>query len=341
MNLNPFDYKLDDSMIAQRPADPAESANLMFIDKSSNSIKTDTFFNINSFLTSDDVLVFNNTAVKPSRLIGKLQTGAAVEFLIVKNQENNKFLCLAKPLRKLKENTRVVFSKNLEAVVLKRTEDNYLLVEMFLNDSSSLGLSQEIKKTALMPIPPYIRKGIADNKDITDYQPMFAKYEGSIASPTASLHFTENLIKEIKTKIFDIKHLTLHLGVSSFKPIFDEDNNLNVPSSEEVICSKELINQLLEYKKQNKNIIAVGTTVVRALESAARGVNSGATDLFIKPGFDFKVVDGLITNFHQPKTTHMLLVQALMGRELLKESYDLAIKNQFKFLSYGDGMLIK
>lgn len=325
--MKSYSYNLPQSRIAQRPVYPYDSAKLLVLNE--GEILESTFADIAKFLSEKDLLVFNNTAVMPARLFAKLETGGQAEVLLVREVSENIWECLAKPRKKLKIGKRIIFTNELSGEVVENKEE--LLIQF-------LGTYQDIITAGSMPIPPYIRGGVSDEKDKKDYQTFFAEKTGSIAAPTASLHFTPELFKKLEDEGVKKTYLTLHVGTHSFLPLFNnEEGQLREPGKENYEISEDVWKIILDHKKTGGRVIAVGTTVVRALES---GYGNTETKLFIQPGYKFKVIDGMITNFHQPETSHLLLVEAFTGREKLKESYEYALNNNFRFLSYGDGMLI-
>ncbi len=342
--LVPYTYDLPRDRIAQRPAHPPESARMLVVDSRSGEVQHSDFSRIACFLRRGDHLVFNETKVLPARLFGALasQPGSEVDVLLVEQQGPQRWLCLGRPLRKIKAEGRLVFGDKLRAVVVPSGHVDRVVLDFEACDGSSsvAGLMHEV---GTMPIPPYIRSGHGDEQDRKDYQSVFARHEGSIAAPTASLHFTESLVAQLRTDPgADVSTVTLHVGTASFQPVL-MDGALRAPAREHFEVRGEVLQGLKESKARGHRVIAVGTTVTRALETAARSSSSlekGGTELFIKPGFEFTLVDVLVTNFHQPGTTHLLLVEALLGRSLVAKCYEEALREGYRFLSYGDGMLI-
>lgn len=350
-----FDYNLPVERIAQRPVYPYDRAKLLVIDRGNNSLVDSHFVELPQLLRQGDLLVFNDSRVIPARLLGEFAMGRGkVEVLLLRQESKNTWCCLGKPLRKFKPGVKLLFGAGLGATVLERINANQVRLQ-FEVESSHLKLEECLEEVALMPIPPYIRAGLADKQDFQDYQSLFAEKPGSIAAPTASLHFTHELIEVLKRGGVAFEFVTLHIGPASFLPLWGQDQNIGVlatpPGKELYLYSELLLQRLLETRKAGGRVIAIGTTVVRALESMFRrceekvGENGEEgflleTDLFIQPGYQFRMIDGLITNFHQPRTTHLLLVQALLGEKLLNQSYHYALSNDFRFLSYGDGMII-
>lgn len=293
-------------------------------------------------------LVFNNSLVIAARFRGTaMAANKSFECEILLDREisaesgsaSQDWLCIGRPLRKLLPGTKVALSDDLEAQILDRPDTVHIIVRF---SSRSGSAAKSMQAAGLMPIPPYIRDGNADDRDRIDYQPHLAKIAGSIAASTASLHFTPELFDALKAKGHRLAEVTLHLGTGSIKPVISEEGSMAAPAEERYIFDPRLIAGL---KSGSRKVIAVGTSVVRALESMAGAVGAEDgqildTGLFISPGFKFKLVDALITNFHMPGSSHLLLVEAFMGRELLDKSYQYALDNNFRFLSYGDGMLI-
>jgi len=337
-----FVYELPSEKIAQRPIRPYDKARLLIVDRKTSEIKEACFCDLPEILSSNDALLFNNTKVLPSRLFGKLKgSGAEIEILLVARAKGSTWRCMARPLKKLKNGSIICFENGLEAEVIERRGEKEVEINFPSASDSTL------QNTAVMPIPPYIRDGHADEEDLLDYQSQFAEISGSIAAPTASLHFTPELINSLKKVNVPLQFVTLHLGTASFRALWDEGaSELSPPAEEYLAFDNDLLLNLSAQKKSGKRLVAVGTSVVRAIESMAIMQQPNdiselqATELFITPGFKFNFVDALITNFHQPKSTHLLLVEAFLGRELLEKSYQYALDNNFRFLSYGDGMLI-
>jgi len=333
--MNTFSYILPQEKIAQRPVHPAHAARLMLIDKKTEIISESTFIDIDEYLLPTDVIVFNNTKVLPARMLVQIED-KSVEIFLTQEQEAGVWRAIGKPMKLLRKSRQAIFSNGLRANISVYTERE--LIISFIDTDGKPAKREDIFNVGLMPIPPYIREGLSDEQDLLDYQTIFAKIEGSIAAPTASLHFTEEVMQKLYSKKVTTEFVTLHVGLASILGLGNEP-----PGSEKLIFDQALIDRIKAYKNDGRRIIAVGTTVVRALESMARSNSKiEETDLFIQPGFDFKFIDCLVTNFHMPDTTHVLLVEAFMhSRGLLEKSYDYALKNNFRFLSYGDGMLIE
>lgn len=344
--MEPYTYSLESEKIAERPVYPYDLAKLLAINKDKKQIKETVFKDIINYINSDYVLVFNNTKVIPARVFANnAKTGGKIELLFLDASVENEARVLARPLKKINLDTIYQVNDEYSIRFLKRIGEKEALIAAYKN-LKKCPVIEVLDNCGTMPIPPYMRKGKSDKSDFKDYQSLFAKEGNSVAAPTASLHFTESLIAKLKSLNVIFEETTLHVGSASFLPVYD-DGKLVPPKSEFCEYDSKFLEILLDYKKQGKKIVAVGTTVVRALESFynfySQKIPNGkyATELFIQPGFKFNVVDSLITNFHQPGTTHMLLVEAFLGRELLEKSYDYALSNEFRFLSYGDAMLIK
>lgn len=347
----PFVYDLPPERIAQRPVVPYDSAKLLAVHRGADSLVATSFASLPSLLRPSDVLVFNNTKVLPARLFGTFADGgSALEILLVEAESPDRWICLGRPLRRFREGRELIFSEGLRARVERRVDAQRALLQ-FVSDSSEHAASELLRAAGVMPIPPYIRRGVGDDSDRNDYQTFFAEHEGSIAAPTASLHFTADLVSRIQDRGVRIEFVTLHLGAASFLPLWNSGEEETVapspPGEERGFFHAEALERLLRVRGDGGRVIAVGTSAMRLLETAARTVPQGSgvvnlrTDLFIQPGFEFKLVDALVTNFHQPRTTHLLLVEAFLGRSLLQRSYEFALANAFRFLSYGDGMFIE
>jgi len=316
----------------------------MVIDRGTETITCRSFFELPEILRPGDLLVLNDTRVIPARLFGTLSTGAEVELFLLEREGHDIWRCLGRPLKKLKVSSTIFLPKGVSGQVVERVNAFEVRVQ-FRRETGDL--DEGLKEIGTMPIPPYIRGGRGDEQDIVDYQTLFAKHEGSVAAPTASLHFTPELIEKLKSMGVEFHYMTLHVGTASFRPLWNEereeiDPEVTKPGAEQFSFADETVERILAQKRSGGRVLAVGTTIVRALETLGQDVTvrQGATELFIVPGHDFKLVDGVITNFHQPRTTHLLLVQALLGQHLLERSYHTALEQDFRFLSYGDAMCI-
>ena len=341
MKKQDFYFNLPESLIAQVPLSDRTESRLLVLDKESGNIEHKKFTDIVDYLNEGDCLILNDTKVIPARLYGKREgTGGSVEILLLKNVGDDDWEVLVKPGKKARIGSKIEFGNGLlRCEVLKMIEDGKRIVR-FKYD----GIFNEIlDELGEMPLPPYITEKLEDKNR---YQTVFAKNEGSAAAPTAGLHFTEDIIKKIKDKNINIGYVTLHVGLGTFRPVKEDDILNHIMHTEHFEISKEVSDLINDTKKKGNNVIAVGTTSVRTLESAAiendivKCQNSD-TDIFIYPGYKFKVVDKIITNFHLPESTLIMLVSAMAGRENTLKAYDEAVKEKYRFFSFGDCMLIK
>ena len=340
MKVDLFDFYLPEELIAQKPSEKRDHSRLLVVNKSSKTYEDKHFYDILDYLRPGDVLVRNNTKVIPARLIGiKEVTGANCELLLLKQLDGDKWECLCKPAKSLKVGAIVDFGDGkLKAKCLEEKDEGIRIFEftyegIFLEVLDSLGK---------MPLPPYIREQLVTNDR---YQTVYAKYEGSAAAPTAGFHFTPELNEKIKAKGIKILDITLHIGLGTFRPVKVEDTDDHVMHSEVYEISEEVAKELNEEKQKGSRIIAVGTTSIRTLEANYTKYNEfkatrEATNIFIQPGYTFKAVDAVITNFHLPKSTLIMLVSSFMGREFTLECYKHAVDNKYRFFSFGDAMFI-
>jgi len=342
MKTSDFYYDLPEELIAQTPVYPRDSSRLLVYHKNKDKIEHKVFSDILDYLTDNDVLVINNTKVIPARIYGiKQGTGAKIEFLLLKRENLNTYEILAKPGKKVPVGTIVEFSDNLSAEIIEeRKEIGGKLVKFNLKHGT---LEAELDRIGEMPLPPYIRKKLED-KD--RYQTVYANTPGSSAAPTAGLHFTDELLEKVKSKGVKVVEVLLEVGLGTFRPVQVDKLEEHHMHSEKIVVSQETAKLLNEYKKQGKRIIAVGTTSVRTLESIAieKGKVESAnreTNIFIYPGYDFKFVDAIITNFHLPESTLIMLISAFLGREKTLEIYNTAVKEKYRFFSFGDAMFIQ
>lgn len=341
MRTEDFDYNLPEELIAQVPLKNREESKLLILDRDNGNIKDEKFYNIIDYLNKDDVLVLNDTKVLPARLIGtKEETGAVIEVLLLKNIDNNNWQCLVKPAKRVKIGTVISFGDGLlSARCIQIGEDGIRNFEFIYN-----GIFYEIlDKLGTMPLPPYIKVKLEDQ---SRYQTVYAKNIGSAAAPTAGLHFTKELLQKIKYKGVKICYITLHVGLGTFRPVVVEDVTKHKMHSEFYTMTKEVADILNKAKKENRNIVAVGTTTTRTLETIMTKYNkfeecSGFTDIFIYPGYKFKAIDSLITNFHLPKSTLIMLVSAFSSKEIILNAYNYAVDHKYRFFSFGDAMFIK
>ncbi len=340
MDVKDFDYDLPEELIAQDPLEDRSSSRLMVLDKKTGEVSHHVFKEIINYLRPGDCLVLNNTKVIPARLFGvKEGTLAKIEILLLKRRQNDVWETLVKPGKKAKPGTKIIFGDGiLVGEVIDVVEDGNRLIK-FTYD----GIFEEIlDKLGQMPLPPYITHQL---KDKNRYQTVYAKYDGSAAAPTAGLHFTKELLSAVKEKGVDIAEVTLHVGLGTFRPVKVDNVLDHHMHSEFYMVSQEAADKINTAKKNGGRIISVGTTSTRTLESAAdeNGMLkecSGWTDIFIYPGYKFKVIDCLITNFHLPQSTLVMLVSALAGREHILAAYKKAVEEKYRFFSFGDAMFI-
>ena len=341
MKLEDFDYYLPEELIAQTPLVKRDESRLLVLDKETGEIEHKKFYDIIDYLNPGDTLVLNDTKVLPARLIGtKEETGAVIEILLLKNIEGDKWECLTKPARRIKEGTVVTFGNGeLKAKCCGVFDEGIRHFELIYD-----GILMEIlEHLGTMPLPPYIHENLEDQ---SLYQTVYAKEVGSAAAPTAGLHFTKELLKEIEEKGVNIAYVTLHVGLGTFRPVSVDNIEEHEMHSEFYSMTKEVADLLNKTKKEGHNIIAVGTTSTRTLETIASQYNefkecNGWTNIFIYPGYEFKGIDKLITNFHLPKSTLVMLVSALAGRENILNAYKIAVEDKYRFFSFGDAMFIK
>jgi len=341
-NLSSYRYNLPKELIAQHPCSGRDRCRLMVVERATGKISEMTFSDLVDFLDSGDKVIFNDTKVIPARLIGKRSGGGATELLLIKQCGEDMWKAMAKPGRKLKPGSVVIFGEGLSCEILETLEDGIKKVRFSYNADANF--EEILEKIGHMPLPHYIQRSDRDERDLVDYQTTFARHAGAVAAPTAGLHFTDELFQNLDEKGIEQVMVTLHVGMGTFKPVVAEDIRRHAMHSEEYIVTPKAAKQL-NSRSPDKRVICVGTTCCRVLESASdnSGIirsGSGETDIFIYPGYSFKYVDGLLTNFHLPGSSLMMLVSALAGIELIKEAYSKAIEDKFRFYSYGDAMLI-
>ena len=341
MKTDDFDYYLPEELIAQTPLEKRDESRLMVLDRKTGEITHDKFYDIINYLDKDDVLVLNDTKVLPARIIGtKEDTGAVIELLLLKNINDDLWECLVKPAKRVKIGTVVSFGDGVLKGECVGIFDEGIRHIRF----SYKGIFYEIlDKLGSMPLPPYIKEKLQD-KD--RYQTVYAKNIGSAAAPTAGLHFTKDLLKRIEDKGVKICYITLHVGLGTFRPVNVEDVTTHKMHSEFYSMSKEVADTLNMAKKNGQRIVAVGTTSTRTIETIMTKYGefrecSGWTDIFIYPGYEFKGIDAQITNFHLPKSTLIMLVSAFASKEIILKAYEEAVKEKYRFFSFGDAMLIK
>lgn len=340
MSVKDYDYDLPKELIAQDPLEDRSSSRLMVLDKTSGEVEHKIFKDITQYLKPGDCLVLNNTKVIPARLYGvKEGTEAKIEILLLKRKENDVWETLVKPGKKAKPGTKIIFGDGLlVGEVIDIVEEGNRLIQFHYE-----GIFEEIlDQLGQMPLPPYITHQL---KDKNRYQTVYARYDGSAAAPTAGLHFTPELLQQVKDMGVDIAEVTLHVGLGTFRPVKEENVLEHHMHSEFYMISQEAADKINRAKETGHRIIAVGTTSTRTMEAAADEnghltATSGWTEIFIYPGYRFKVIDGLITNFHLPESTLVMLVSALAGREHILNAYKEAVQERYRFFSFGDAMLI-
>ena len=340
MKVSEFNYNLPEELIAQVPLEKRDESRLMVLDREKQTIEHKTFKDIIDYLEPGDCLVRNNTKVISARIYGKKETGANVEFLLLNNIEGDVWESIVRPGNKLHVGTKVIFGDGfLKAEILDSMPDGTRKVKFEYK-----GIFNEIlDKIGLMPLPPYIHEEL---KERDRYQTVYAKYDGSAAAPTAGLHFTPELLKRIEEKGIKIANVTLHVGIGTFRPVKEEKVEDHEMHSEHFYIKQEDVEKINQTKKQGKRVIAVGTTSCRVLETIADEngmvkVTEGDTQIFIYPGYKFKCLDGLITNFHLPQSTLLMLVSAFSNREFILKAYNEAVREKYRFFSFGDAMFIK
>jgi len=341
LKTSDFYYDLPEELIAQDPLEDRSGSRLLFLDKETGKTEHHIFRDVIDYLNPGDCLVINDTKVIPARLIGEKEgTGAKIEVLLLKRGENDVWETLVKPGKKAKPGTKLVFGDGLlTAEVVDVVEEGNRLIQFHYD-----GIFEEIlDQLGQMPLPPYITHQL---KDKNRYQTVYAKYDGSAAAPTAGLHFTKELLQKVKDMGVDIAEVTLHVGLGTFRPVKVENVLDHHMHSEFYMVSQEAADKINRAKESGHRVIAVGTTSTRTLEAAADEngrlhETSGWTEIFIYPGYQFKVIDALITNFHLPQSTLVMLVSALAGREHVLHAYEIAVKERYRFFSFGDAMLIK
>lgn len=351
MHINDFDYKLPEELIAQKPQKDRDKCRLMVLRRSDNSIEHRHFFDILEYLKEGDCLLLNDSKVIPARLYGiKEGTGARVEFLLIKRIEGDTWETMVRPGKRLKPGDSVLFSdeegKKLRAEILDYGEDGTRIVKMEYDGI----LMERLEEIGSMPLPPYISRP-SNDEDKDDYQTVYCHEEGSVAAPTAGLHFTTELLDKAREKGVKIAFVTLHVGIGTFRPVKCETIENHHMHFEEYSVSEETAEIVNQTILSGGRVLSVGTTSTRTAESAAcfdeksgkylLKAGSGSTDIFIYPGYEFKIIESLITNFHLPKSTLMMLVSALYDREHILKAYDEAVREEYRFFSYGDAMFIE
>ena len=341
MNVADFDYELPEELIAQKPCDRRDGSRLLVVDRKTGAIKHEHFYDIEKYLRPDDCLVLNDSKVIPARLFGtKDITGAKIEFLLTKRIDGDIWETMVRPGKRLKPGDKVIFEDDFTADILENGEGGTRIVRF---DYDGIFM-QRLEQIGAMPLPPYIERA-AQTEDKERYQTVYAHEEGSVAAPTAGLHFTNELLEKIRAKGTRLAYVTLHVGIGTFRPVKADRVEDHKMHFEEYEISRQAADIINDTKKAGGRIISVGTTSTRTCESAADEngfvkAGSGSTDIFIYPGYEFKVIDSLITNFHLPKSTLMMLISALYDREKILKIYEEAVRERYRFFSYGDAMFI-
>lgn len=352
MLISEYDYNLPEELIAQMPADKRDNSRMMVLNRKDRTISHKHFYDIVDLIEPNTLLVMNNTKVLPARLIGHKDTGAKIEVFLLKQNskmqdEHENWEVLIKPSKRVKPDTIIKISDELSVRAIKRLEENgEWLVELIFNGNNVLDV---LHRNGNIPLPPYIERKIPNEDlkklDFERYQTVYAKDEGSVAAPTAGLHFTKEILKKLENKGVELAYVTLNVGLGTFRPVQCENVENHKMHSETFEISEKAAEQINRAKAEGKKIVAVGTTTVRTLETAYKKfgcINAchDHSELFIYPPYEFKVIDNLITNFHLPKSTLLMLVSALAGKDFIFEAYKEAIENKYRFFSYGDCMYI-
>ncbi len=351
MNISEFDYELPENLIAQMPADKRQNSKMMVLNRKEQTIEHKHFYDILDYIDENSILVLNDTKVMPARLYGTKDTGAKIEvFLLEKDetfQEGEFWSCLIRPSKKIKPETVITISDELKIKAVKRLEDDGEWLIELLYDGD---LFEILHKVGNIPLPPYIERKLNKEElkqfDKERYQTVYARDEGSVAAPTAGLHFTQEILEKLRAKGVEIAYVTLNVGLGTFRPVKCENILDHKMHSETFEISQETADKINNAKANGKKLVAVGTTTVRTLETAFKKYGKiqackDHSELFIYPPYKFNVVDNLITNFHLPKSTLLMLVSALAGKDFIFKAYNEAIANEYRFFSYGDCMLIK
>lgn len=352
MLISEYDYNLPEELIAQMPADKRDNSRMMVLNRKDRTISHKHFYDIVDLIEPNTLLVMNNTKVLPARLIGHKDTGAKIEVFLLKQNskmqdEHENWEVLIKPSKRVKPDTIIKISDELSVRAIKRLEENgEWLVELIFNGNNVLDV---LHRNGNIPLPPYIERKIPNEDlkklDFERYQTVYAKDEGSVAAPTAGLHFTKEILKKLENKGVELAYVTLNVGLGTFRPVQCENVENHKMHSETFEISEKAAEQINRAKAEGKKIVAVGTTTVRTLETAYKKFGCikachDHSELFIYPPYEFKVIDNLITNFHLPKSTLLMLVSALAGKDFIFEGYKEAIENKYRFFSYGDCMYI-
>ena len=346
MLLSEFDYKLPEELIAQTPAEKRENSRMMVLGVNNNTILHKHFYDIVDLLDENHILILNNTKVIPARLYGYKDTGAKIEVFLLKEKSDKEWEVLIKPSKRVKPGTVVKIADELSVEVIKPLQDDGKWLVKMIYEGDILDI---LHRVGNIPLPPYIERKMTNDElkklDFERYQTVYAKDEGSVAAPTAGLHFTQDILKKLADKGIKIGYVTLNVGIGTFRPVKCENVLEHKMDSESFEISKETADLINQAKAEGKKLVAVGTTTVRTLETAYKQFGcikacKSASELFIYPPYEFKVIDKLITNFHLPKSTLLMLVSALAGKDFIFKAYKEAIKEKYRFYSYGDCMFI-
>jgi S-adenosylmethionine:tRNA ribosyltransferase-isomerase len=342
MNISEFDYELPENLIAQNPAEKRESSRMLVADRAAETLTDERFFNFPKFLKKDDLLVLNNTKVFPARLFGQSATGAAVELFLVEEIGDRTWETLARPARRLKAGKKILFGEELSAEVVEKTEAGRVVVKF----SRSETFEEILDRIGETPLPPYIKRAEGSlDRDRERYQTVYARKRGAIAAPTAGLHFTPEILDEIKSNGIGITEITLHVGYGTFEPVRVENLSEHRVMAEKFEISGAAADELNQAKAENRRIVAVGTTTTRALETTVAkngkfAAGRQTADLTITPGYRFRAIEGLLTNFHLPQSSLLVLVSTFGGFDFIMDGYRHAVREEYRFYSYGDCMLI-
>ena len=337
MLLTDFDYELPEELIAQKPIEPRNASRLMVLDRTEQTINHHHFYDLKNFLLPGDTLIFNDTRVIPARLIGHRETGARVEVFLLRRIDANHWETLVKPGKKAIVGNKIIFSEDLSCKIISHTEFGGRIVEFDFD-----GIFEEIlDRLGETPLPPYIHEKLEDSER---YQTVYNRERGSAAAPTAGLHFTTEQMNDLKNSGINLGFVTLHVGLGTFRPVQVDNIEGHVMHEEYFSIPQETVDLINQTKQNHHRVIAVGTTSIRTLESATingeLSAMSSSTNIFIYPGYEFKVVDAIITNFHLPKSTLIMLISAFAGREFTLKAYQEAVNQRYRFFSFGDAMLI-
>lgn len=342
LNLSDYDFLLPDDQIADKPLEERSASRMLVLDRTDNSFDDNHFNALPLFLKEGDVVVLNNTKVIPARLFARTQTGANVEIFLIEPLNGSEWIALARPAKRLKPNTHVLIGDNISLLIKEKRDDGRIVIDFETHDD----VYEIIEKAGKTPLPPYIKRSFDHlDTDRQRYQTIYAKDRGAIAAPTAGLHFTPEVINALKAKGVKVVEITLHVGYGTFEPVREEDLTKHSVMPERYVLTEEAAAELNAAKSENRRIIAVGTTSTRTLENNFHKfgkflAGSGLADLTILPGFEFKVINGMLTNFHLPKSSLLVLVSAFGGHKFIMKAYAHAITEKYRFYSYGDCMLI-